>query len=293
MKDYIIMTDSNSELPLEIVKKYNVPFVRMPYYLDGEEYYYDLGENTDIQDFFRRMRAGSVPTTTTYPPQHYIDLFEPYLQEGKDILFIAFSSRLSNAFEFVTAAAESVRERYPGRRVELVDTKSISGGMALLVYKALLLQEQGKTIDEVKKWVEDNIQRANEYFSVSDLIYLKRGGRISASVAAVGTMLNVKPILILSSHGTIVSIEKAKGRKKSIKALAEYAIQRAEDPGKNPCIIMHGDCEEDALWLKSLIEEQIHFNEYFIQQLGPVIGTHAGPDTLGVCFFGKVRVDAQ
>jgi len=288
-QDYIIMTDSNSELPLSVAQKYQVPFVRMPYLLEGCEHTYDLGEGTDLPGFFTRMRGGSVPTTTTYPPQHYIDLWEPVLAKGRDILFVSFSSRLSNAFSFITAAAAEVKDKYPERRIELFDSLSISGGMALLVYGALRLHAAGAPMDEVMAWLSANTQRANHYFTVGDLVYLKRGGRITASAAFMGTMLNIKPILILTPEGTIVSKEKVKGRKKSIQTLADAVTERAEDPAGNACIILHGDCEVDALQLRSLIEQKIRFGEVFLQYIGPVIGTHAGPDTLGVCFLGKER----
>ena len=288
-REYIIMTDSNSELPLSIVKAYNVPFVHMPYLLDGIEYPYDLGELTDLPDFFARVRRGSVPTTTTYPPQYYVELWEPILAGGQDILFISFSSKLSNAFEFLNAAAAEARESFPERRIELFDTLSISGGMALLVYGALQLHAAGAPMGDVLAWLETNALRANHIFTVGDLVYLKRGGRISASAAMVGTMLNIKPILTLTAEGTIVSRDKVKGRRKSIRTLADTVIQRAEDPAGNACVIIHGDCEADALSLRELIEEEVHFGEVFLQFIGPVIGTHAGPDTLGVCFMGRAR----
>lgn len=287
--DYIIITDSNSELPLSIVREFAVPFVPMPYLLEGIEYPYDLGEHTDIKAFYQKVREGSVPTTVTYPPQYYVDLWEPLLAQGQDILFISFSSRLSTAFEFATAALQEVRERFPERRIELFDTRSISAGMALLVYGALKMRAAGHSLDSVLAWLRENAQRSNTYFTVGDLVYLKRGGRISASAAALGTMLNVKPILMLSREGTIVSHDKVKGRKKSIRTLADYVISRAEEAEKNACIIVHGDCEEDALRLRALIEEQVRFGEVFVQYMGPVIGTHAGPDTLGVAFLGRER----
>ena len=286
---YVIMSDSNSELPLRVAKAYDLQFVHMPYLLDGVEYPYDLGEKTDLPAFFARMRAGSTPTTTTYPPQHYIELWGPVLSAGQDILFISFSSRLSNAFQFATTAAEEVADAFPQRRIALFDTRSISGGMALLVYRALRMQESGASMDEVLSWLEENAPRANHYFTVGDLVYLKRGGRVSSSAALMGTMLSIKPILILTAEGTIISSAKAKGRRNSIRALAQSVIERAEDPEENACVIIHADCESDALALRAMIEEKVRFKEIFVQFIGPVIGAHAGPDTLGVCFMGRER----
>lgn len=290
MQPYVIITDADSELPLSLVRRYNVPFVPMPYNMDGTEYAYDLGENTDYVHFFSRIRAGSIPTTTTYPPQYYVDMWKPYLEQGVDVLFISFSSMLSSAYSFLSAAREEVKEMYPARKIITVDTKSISAGMSALVYEALKMKENGADIEATAHRVEQNVQRANVWFTVDDLFHLKRGGRISPAAAAVGSLLNVKPIITMSRAGRLVPCEKVNGRRKSIRFLADTIVSRAEDPQHNALFILHGDCEEDAYALKGLVEEQgVVFGEYFIQFVGPVIGAHTGAQTLGVGFFGKER----
>lgn len=285
--DFIIITDSDGELPLSIQKEYSVPYVPMPYVIDGQEYFYDLGENTDFKSFFSKVRSGSIPSTSTYPPSYYVDLFTPYLEKGTDILFISFSSRLSSAFSYILNAKQQLSEVYPERRIEAVDTHSISGGMALLVYEALKMARAGKSMDEIIQWLEDNKHRANAWFTVDDLNHLKRGGRISPAVAAIGSILNIKPVLNINREGAIVSNEKARGRKAAIRMLSEITLQRAENPGESVLIILHADCEEDALQLRSQVEAKMQFKEVFFQYVGPVIGAHAGPDTLGICFMGK------
>lgn len=286
MADYVIMTDSDSELPLSIAKEYDVPFVRMPYTLDGQEYGYDLGEATDFPAFFAAMRQGSMPTTQTYPPQFYVDMWRPTLDAGKDVLFLSFSSKLSSAFSFIQTAKAQIEGDYPDRRIETVDTLNISGGMALLVYGALKLQKTGATMDEVLAWVRENIPRANSCFTVDDLNHLKRGGRLPASAAVIGTMLQVKPIICVADDGSLQPTDKIRGRGKAIRALADRVIENAIDPGENAYIILHADCEQDGLRLQEMIEERVKFKELFFQYVGPVIGAHAGPDTLGVCFLG-------
>jgi len=287
MADYVIMTDSDSELPLSIAKEFDVPFVRMPYTLDGEEYAYDLGEDTDFPAFFAAMRSGSMPTTQTYPPQFYVDMWRPTLENGKDVLFLSFSSKLSSAFDFVQTAKAQIEGDYPDRRIVTVDTKNISGGMALLVYGALKLQRDGASLDEVLAWIEENIPRANSCFTVDDLNHLKRGGRLPASTAAIGTMLQVKPIIFVDDEGYLKPVDKVRGRSKAIRALVDRAVENAINPEENALILLHADCEADAVRIKELIEERVKFKEVFLQYIGPVIGAHAGPDTLGVCFLGK------
>ena len=286
-KAYQLFTDSNSELPLEIAKKYDIPYVPMPYTLEDKEYFYDLGEKTDYKEFFNKVRGGAMPSTSTYPPTYYEELLRPYLKAGKDILFLAFSSELSAAFSFLSTAAETLREEFPERTIRLVNTLRISAPMAVIVIEAIDMYEAGKSLDEVADWVEGNYKRSHGYFTVDDLNHLKRGGRISPAVAMVGTMMNVKPILTISNEGKIVSLEKAKGRKKALHRLVELTVESAEHPEDHTLIIVHADCEDEALKLKELIEEKVKFKHTYLQYVGPVIGTHAGPNTLAACFIGK------
>lgn len=294
MQPYVILTDADSELPLSLVDRYNVHFVPMPYNMDGEEHAYDLGRATDYKHFFERIRAGSIPTTTTYPPQYYVDMWKPYLEQGQDVLFLSFSSMLSAAYGFLCAARDELKELFPERNIITVDTKSISAGMAILVYEAFKMKENGADIHAVAQWVEQNSMRANVWFTVDDLYHLKRGGRISSAAAAMGSLLNVKPIITMSRAGRLVPSEKINGRRKALRFIADAIVSRAQEPESNAIIILHGDCEEDAHTVKALVEEQgIKFKEYFIQFVGPVIGAHTGAQTLGVGFFGQEREIAE
>lgn len=290
-RDYIITTDSNSELPLSIAKAYNVVYVPMDYLLDGQEYFYDLGENTDFKAFFNAVRSGKLPTTSTYPPQYYMDLWQPMLESGKDVLHLGFSSMLSAAYRNLSEARDIINEQFAasGRRVVTVDLLSISGGAALLVYGALQRKQAGASLDEVAEWVTKTATCSHHWITVNDLNHLRRGGRLSSTTAIVGSVLNVKPILILNKEGKVVAYDKVMGRRKALNYLADKVKEYAVDPESNACIIMHGDCLEEALELQRMMEAHTHFKEVFVQFVGPVIGTHAGPDVLGMCFLGRER----
>lgn len=287
---YVIMTDSNSEFPLQIAKDRQLKYVPMPYMIDDQEFFYDLGENTDFKAFFDKMRAGAVPKTSTYSTEFYLEFFRPTLQAGNDILFIAFSSTLSAAFGYLSQAVEQLKEEFPQRILRVVDTLSISMGSGLLSYYAFQLYDQGKSLDEVATWVEDNRLRINHLFMVDDLVYLKRGGRISSASALVGKVLDVKPILTVNNEGRIVPAEKVKGRKKGIRVLTERACEDAKDPQEQMLVILHADCENEALALKENILSRTPYKSVYINSVGPVIGTHCGPGTLAVIFLGSKRL---
>lgn len=290
---YELLTDSNSELPLELQKKHNLTFVPMPYTIEDEEYYYDLGENTDFKTFFNKIRNGSMPTTSTYPPVYYEELMRPILEQGKDILFISFSSQLSAAFSFLNAAKMTLQEEFPERTIRLVDTKRISALMAVLLIEVLEMYEAGKPLEEVAQWIENNYVRSHGYFTVDDLNHLKRGARISPTMAVVGSMMQVKPILTFNNDGKIISKENARGRKKSIKRLMELTVNNVEIPEESTLIVMHADCEDDARTLVDMIEEKVKFKKIYLQYVGPVIGSHCGPNTLASCFMGNEIVSGE
>lgn len=289
--DYIITTDSNTELPLSIARKYDVTYVPMDYLLDGREYFYDLGEKTDFKAFFNAVRGGQMPTTSTYPPQYYAELWRPMLEAGNDVLHLGFSSNLSAAYSYLSEARDILNEQFAdaGVKVVTVDLLGISGGAAVLVYNALQQKEAGKSINEVAAWVEQNTVNAQHWFTVNDLFHLRRGGRLSATTAFVGSVLSVKPVLIISREGRVVAHDKVMGRRKAINYLSEKVREYALNPEENAVMLLHGDCLEDAEELKRLVETHTHFKETFLQFVGPVIGTHAGPDVLGICFMGKEK----
>lgn len=288
--NYIIMCDTDSDLPLELKEKYDIPVVQMPYIINGEEFYADLGKTYDLPAFYNKMRSGEVPVTASLSTPSYIEYFEPVLKEGKDILFIAFSHQLSSTIHNIFEAREELLAKYPGRRIEVVDTLTISLPETLLILKAHEMYRGGTSIDEVVRWLEDNKLNAQVFITVDSLVYLKRGGRVSGVQAFMGTVLDLKPVLTINKEGKIVAIDKTKGRKKALRTIVANVKENISNAGEQEIIILHADCENEANNLKKLVLDEIpEAKTVSIYFIGEVIGAHAGPGTIGVAFMGKQR----
>ena len=286
---YVLMTDSDSDLPYDLKVTYDIPVVSMPYAIDGQEYFDDLGQTIDPKTFFDKMRAGATPSTSALNETIYREYFEPILASGKDLLFIAFSSQLSATIQAVYATQKALLSEYPGRKFIVVDTLSISAPQTILVLKAHELYRAGKSIEEVAQWLEENKLRAQAWFTVEDLKYLKRGGRVSPAAAAIGTLIDLKPILTETLEGKLAPAAKVRGRRKAVAYIVDRAIENVVDQKEAMGIILHGDCIEEAQALKSQLEEKLPEMNILIHAIGPVIGAHAGPGTLAFCFLGKKR----
>lgn len=284
-QNYVFMTDSDSDLPFHLKEQYDIPVVYMPYALDGKEYFDDLGQMLDHKSYYDMMRNGATPVTSALNEATYLDYFEPVLKE-KDLLFVAFSSKLSCTLQAVYSAREKLLKKYPERKFTVVDTLRISGPMTLLVLKAHEMYRAGKPMDEVASWLEANKLRAQAYFIVDDLKYLKRGGRISATAATVGTMLDLKPIIMEAADGTLTSNDKIRGRKKAIAFIVDKMLEFAPDPAESPVFVLNADSHEDAERVKAMVEQKLPGANVLIENVGPVIGAHAGPGTLALCFIG-------
>ena len=290
MNPYVFMTDSDSDLPFSYVDELDMTMVYMPYMIDGKEYYDDLGRSGKQKEYFDNMRAGATPVTSLLPQAVYEEYFEPVLEQGKDILFVAFSSQLSGTIRNIYAAREELLEKYPERKITVVDTLSISAPQSILILKAHAMYREGRSMEEVAAWLEENKLKAQAWFTVDDLVYLKRGGRISAVAAAVGTMLDLKPIITETKEGKLVSTEKVRGRKQALRVLVDKAVENIDDPANADVIILHADAPEDAARVESKLKEKIpglgKIDTYYV---GPVIGAHCGPGTVALCYFGKER----
>ncbi len=286
--DYVFMTDSDSDLPFDLKVKYDIPVVYMPYSINGVEYFDDLGQTLNSGDYYAAMRNGAVPITSALNETTYMEIFEPILKE-KDLLFVGFSSKMSSTMSAILSTRATLLEKYPERKFEVVDTLSISGPMTLLILKAHEMYRNGAPMDEVASWLRNNYDRAQAFFVVDDLKYLKRGGRISSTAAAFGTMLDLKPIIVETQEGTLASCSKVRGRKKAIGYLVDQTIANLEDPTESVFIILHADCLSDAETLKAeLLKKEPRLN-IRIDSVGPVVGAHCGPGTLACCFMGKRR----
>jgi DegV family protein with EDD domain len=286
---YMLMTDADSEIPFRWEDEYDIKTILMPYTLDGVERDFDLFRTMDIGDFYERMRQGAVVTTAQRNAEDFKAFWKPYLEAGQDVLYIGLSSQLSGTFNSACLAREEMLEKYPQRKIVLVDTLTISTPMALLMRQAARMRLAGKGLEEVAQWVEDNKQCVNALFTVDDLVYLKRGGRVTGAAAFFGTLLEIKPILYINPEGKLVPFEKVKGRKASLRRMVQLCSENVSDPEEAELFIMHADCEKDAQILESMIREKFTPKEVICQNVGPVIGAHAGPGTLAVVFMGKNR----
>lgn len=288
MNNYYFVTDSDSDLPFEYAREHDIKVVKMPYTLDGIEYFDDNGESGAEKTLFKRMREGSSPSTSLLPTFAYLEFFEPLLKE-KDVLFIAFSSNMSNTIQNVYAAREELLQKYPERKFIVVDTLTISMPMALLVMKAHELYEKGESMEAIEKWLLENRLKSHAWLTVDDLVYLKRGGRISNANYFLGSMLKIKPVLALGKSGKIEPVDKVQGRKKAIRTLIDKTQENIIDFDQK-VVIFHGDVEEEALEFKKLLLERIpELTNVSVRMIGPVIGAHCGPGTLAICFLGKER----
>ncbi|WP_419543310.1 DegV family protein [Negativibacillus massiliensis] len=291
MAEYIISTDTSCDFPLEYVKQHQLPLVTLFYSIDGVTGENGCPSSDVLKNFYDKMRAGSMTKTQQASIEDTEKVFREILKEGKDILHIAFSSGLSGTANAARLAAENMMEEFPGRKIIVIDSLCASLGQGLLVDYALKLQQQGKTMEETAKWLEDHIQNICHLFTVEDLKYLQRGGRISKTTALVGTMIGIKPVLHVDPEGKLVSISKVRGRKQSIQALVN---KMEENIGKyrgekQPIFISHGDCIEDANYLAELVKERFGYDEFLINDVGPTIGAHSGPGTLALFFMGETR----
>ncbi len=285
----VFFTDSNCELWYTEIKKLGIEYISMPYTIDGVEHNYDLGETYNCKEFFDKVRSGSMPITSALNPQNYIDIFEPVLQANEDILYVHFSNKLSGTFNFMNQAIETLKQKYPKRTIRTVDTLSISMGGGLVAYEAGVMHKRGATDDEIIKFVEKFRHHVATYFVVDDLNHLKRGGRLSATSAVVGSMLGIKPMLKIEDDGKITNCDKIIGRKKSLIALANKLKELGENVNDYPVYVMHADCEADAQFVKEQVLKIYPEARVIIQPVGPTIGTHCGPNTVGLIFHAKRR----
>lgn len=282
MAEYVIMTDSGSDIDPKVLKEWGVETSNLTFHFeDGIEH---SNTEMDTKEFYKRMRDGEVSKTAAINIDTFKNMFEPALQAGKDILYIGFSSGISSTSSSGIMAAKELQEKYSERKIIAIDTLCASAGQGLMVYLAVKKKEEGASIEENGKFVEDNIQNIGHWFTVDDLKYLVRGGRVSAAAAFAAGVLGIKPVLHVDEEGCLINMAKVRGRAQSIKALAKKYSETALDPKNGPYFISHGDCMEDVKMLEDLIVAE-HGNKCtHITDIGPVIGSHAGPGTVALFF---------
>lgn len=290
MNEYVILTDSTSDLNPQIINDLNIVVIPLQFTI-GEKSYYDYADERElsIKNFYDMLRGGAMSTTAQINTAQYIDVFEPYLKEGKDVIYICFSSGLSGSYNSSCLAAQELSEKYPNQKVYSVDSLAASMGEGLLVYNAVMRKKAGLSIDELKKWVEDNRNHLCHWFTVDDLHHLKRGGRVSSAAAVVGSMLGIKPVLHVDNEGHLIPVEKVRGRQRSLETLVQKMEESCIAPQDQVIMISHGDCLEDAKIVEELVRTKLHVKDVLINYIGPVIGTHSGPGTVALFYMGKQK----
>lgn len=288
MRDYVIITDSSCDIMPDLLAQWEVPFVSLTYKFDEDPASHG---NFDLPfpEFYERMRKGSVARTAAANLDTFLKAFEPYLKEGKDLLYVGFSSGLSTTVNSGAMAAKELMEEYPERKILVEDTFAASAGFGLLLYLTVQEKRRGATLEEAAKFVEDHRFHLCHWFTVDDLVYLKRGGRVSAAAAFAAGLLNIKPVLHMDDPGHLINMFKVRGRRASIKALADKYGELALNPGKDTVFISHGDCIDDARLLEKMLAERYGAKVKLITYVGPVIGSHSGPGTLALFFLGRQR----
>lgn len=284
---YKIITDSCCDFPNEMYAELGLTVVPLSVEFRGQVY--DDKNDDSLKEMYDGLRAGEAAKTSAVNPDRWAKAMEAVLAQGQDVLVLAFSSGLSTTYQSAVIAADELREKYPDRKIYVVDTLAASMGQGLLVWYACKKRDEGMSLEELHAWVEDTKLHLCHWFTVDDLMHLKRGGRVSATTALVGTMLQIKPVLHVDNEGHLINKAKARGRKASIEALARKVEELGANYDNSTMFISHGDCREDAEYLAQLLKEKYGAKEVLISYVGAVIGSHSGPGTVALFFLGEHR----
>ena len=288
MNNYRIYTDSACDIKKNLLSEWEVSSASLTLRFTDSDVEYK-NDGIDINDFYTKMTEGKIAKTAAVNTEDFTELFEPALKSGEDVFYLGFSSGLSTTSNSARIAAEELKNKYPERKIITVDSLCASAGQGLLLRLAVDKKTEGKTIEELRDYIESIKLNICHWFTVNDLVYLKRGGRISPAVAFVGNMLGIKPVLHVDNAGHLVNVSKVRGRRSAIKALADKYTELAKDTVSGIVYISHAFCEDDAKELAKIIEEKHGVKTQLITDVGPVIGAHSGPGTLALFFVGKER----
>lgn len=290
MSDYRIITDSTCDLTQELVEELDVDVIPMDFTI-GTDCYKDYPDDRSISphDFYNRISAGESSTTNQISMVTFEEAFEPYLKDGKDVLYLGFSSALSGTYNNSVLAARELAEKYPGRTIRTVDTLCAAFGEGLLVWYAVQKKREGASIEETAGWAEQNRLRLHHWFTVDDLNHLKRGGRISGAAALMGTMLGIKPVLHVDGKGGLTMIDKVRGRRQAAEDMVKHMELTSENAKDQMIFISHGDYQEGADYIQKLVTEKFGCTQFRVAPIGPVIGAHLGTGSVLLFYFGKDR----
>lgn len=290
MNDYVLLTDSSADLTDALVKELGVEVLPLSFTMRNKTYRnWPDNREIDPKDFYRQLREGEMATTSAVNVSDFTETIEPHLKEGRDVLVVAFSSGLSATCHSAQIAAQELSEQYPERKVYVVDSLCASLGQGLLVWYAARMKNEGRGIGAVRDWLEENKLHLCHWFTVDDLHFLKRGGRISSATAVLGTMLSIKPVMHVDDEGHLTKVGTARGRNASLKALVDHMAETAIDPAGQTFFISHGDCEEDANKVAEDVKRRFGVQTVVLNNVGPVIGAHSGPGTVALFFLGRHR----
>lgn len=283
----IIFADTGCDIPQDIIEKYDIKIIPIPICVDD-----DIYENGEIplKEFYDRIRKGADVKTSSLNPNFYVEMFEPYLKKNEDIIYVHFSSGVTGTFNFLKQAIHTLKEQYKDRQIDEIDTLNLTTGAGMIAYEVAKRNKQGMPHKELVNWAKQNKTNYPVFFFPDSLKYLKKGGRIGAATAVIGTMLQIKPMIHVAQSGKLSVIDKAMGKKKAMNNLVGYVKKYGKDIAEHPFIIMHADDEQGAEELKKLLLETFGPLKIRIVMVGTTIGTHAGPGTLAVVFHGKQLV---
>ena len=289
MSSFIIATDTTADLPKDYIEKNDLGLFSLSYTIVGETY--SASRELPEKDFYSLMREGNIPKTSQVNPDEAKEVLLKLLEKGNEILYIAFSSALSGTYNSGRLAAEEIMEDDKNAKIVVIDSKCASLGEGLLVHKAVEMRNSGKSFEETCEWVKEHAQNMIHLFTVDDLNHLFRGGRVSRSAAFIGTVLNIKPVLHVDDEGRLIPLCKERGRKKSLLKLVDMMGEQlgSYDKKNDIIFISHGDCEEDAKFVRDEVEKRYGIKDCLINYIGPTIGAHAGPGTVALFFMGDVR----
>lgn len=287
---YTIVTDSSCNLTNKMIDDYGIEVISLKYF-SGEKAFesYIKGEEPDYKAFYDMARKKEPLSTTLASPELCEKMFDKVLSAGSDLIYIGFSSGLSGTYQVAFNVLDELKEKYPERKIYCVDSLAASLGQGLLVHYAVNKKNEGATIEELYDWLMENRLKLCHWFTVDDLFYLKRGGRVSGAAAVMGTVLSIKPVLHVDNDGKLIAKSKVIGRKRAIEAMVDKMKETAINPAEQTIFISHGDCLDDAEYLASLVKETFGVKEIFIHFVEPVIGCHSGPGTLALFFIGEHR----
>lgn len=290
MANYVLITDSTTDLPPAMIEQLDIRVIPLEFHI-GNRTYLNVADGSTLpfHDFYDLLRSGESSSTSQINLVVFQERFEELLKQGQDILYLAFSSGLSGTYNAACIAAKDLLEKYPERKIVVVDSLAASMGEGLLAYYAATMRKEGKGLEEVAAWLEENKLKLCHWFTVDDLNHLKRGGRVSSTVAFVGTLLGIKPVLHVDDEGHLIPVSKVRGRRQSLDALVTKMQETCVNPKDQMIFISHGDALEDAQYVANQVREKMNIADLKINFIGPVIGSHSGPGTIALFFLGSKR----